>query len=156
MAFRFERSPDTDTIIDILRGCNDQIEYVVLAHRANLPLERTKSLLPTARRALRKEGILFGTITGHGIHRLTDADKVKKPEAFKRRVFRGAGREIKDLTTISDFGKLSKTDQHAVTLNRTILTAMKQSAGVKPDKATSTGIAPSPLPNTAVLVGQRK
>jgi len=107
--------------------------------------------LRSARHALRSEGILFGTIIGEGLRRLTDQDKVKKPEAFKKRVMRGAGRELKDLTTIANFGALGKADQHSVTLNRTILGAIRQSASVKPDK-----IAPAasdkPMANVARLV----
>jgi hypothetical protein len=155
MPFTFERSPDTDAVIDVLRGCNDQIAYPDIATRAGLTLERAKGVLASARRVLRKDGILFGTIMGHGVHRLTDLDKVKKPETFKRRVARGAGREIKDLSTIADFGKLSKTDQHCVTLNRTLLHAIKQSASVQPEKVKPATTA-APLPNTGALIQQRR
>lgn len=155
MPFIFERSPDTDAVIDTLIGCNDEITYQDIAARAGLSVERAKAVLPSARRVLRKSGILFGTIMGRGVHRLTDLDKVKKPEAFKKRVARGAGREIKDLSTISDFGKLGKTEQHAVTLNRTLLHAIRQSAAVKPKEVT-TPITGAPLPNSASIIGQRK
>lgn len=150
MAFIFERSPDTDAVINVLRGCNDEISYVDAARRAGLGTDRLKAVLRSARNVLRSEGILFGTVVGEGLKRLTDADKVKKPEAFKKRVMRGAGRELKDLATIADFTSLSKTDQHSVTLNRTVLNAMRQSASVKPDKIAPTA-SPKPMPNTAML-----
>jgi hypothetical protein len=155
MALVFERSPDTDAAISVLRGINDEISYADAAKRAGLGTPRFKCVLASARRALRSEGILFGVIRGEGLRRLTDQDKVKKPEAFKKRVMRGAGRELKDLSTIADFGALGKTDQHSVTLNRTILNAMRQSASVKPDKITPTA-SPQPMANVAVLASMKK
>lgn len=154
MALNFERSPDTDAVVNVLRGCNSEISYTEAAKRAGLGLPRLKAVLPSARRSLASEGILFGVITGEGLKRLTDQDKVRKPEAFKRRVMRGAGRELKHLTTIADFGALSKTDQHSVTLNRTILNAMRQSAAVKPDKIAPT--TPLPLPNVTAIAAMKK
>lgn len=155
MAISFERSPDTEAAIQVLRGCNSEISYGEAARRANLSVQRFKAVLRSARNALRSEGILFGTVIGEGLRRLSDTEKVKKPEAFKKRVFRGAGRELRDLGTISDFGKLSKTDQHSVTLNRTILNALRQSSNVKPDKL-SPSASPQPMPNVAVLAQMKK
>lgn len=155
MAINFERSPDTDAVISVLRGCNSEISYSDLARRAGLAVARMKAVLRTARNALRTDGIIFGTVIGEGLRRLTDIDKVKKPEAFKKRVMRGAGRELKDLTTISDFGGLSKTDQHSVTTNRFILSTIRQSAAVKPDKIVATA-SPQPMANVAVLTQMKK
>lgn len=156
MPISFERSADTDAVIVALRGCNNEIGYAELAKQAGLTLARTKQVLSSARRAIRSEsGVLFGTITGVGLRRLSDADKVKKPEAFKKRVFRGAGREIRDLSTISDFGNLSKPDQHSVTTNRTVLNVLRQQSLVKaePKKAET---APQPMVDTAKLIQMKK
>jgi len=156
MPLTFERSADTDAVIVALRGCNKEISYADLARQAGLALDRTKQVLASARRALRSEsGILFGVIRGEGLRRLTDADKVKKPEAFKKRVFRGAGREIKDLATISDFGKLEKSDQHSVTTNRTILNVLRQQALVKPEPQ-KMNMTPQPMANVAKLIPAKK
>lgn len=155
MALTFERSPDTDAVINVLRGINDEISYGDMARRAGLGTDRAKAVLRSARQALRADGILFGTIIGEGLRRLSDLDKVKKPEAFKKRVMRGAGRELKDLSTIADFPALSKTDQHSVTLNRTILGALRQSAAVKPEKITPSA-SPQPMPNVSVLAQMKK
>lgn len=155
MALTFERSPDTDAVIIALRGCNDEISYKDLARQAGLTLMRTKSVLPSARRSIRAEtGVLFGVVRGEGLRRLTDADKVKKPEAFKKRVVRGAGRELKDLGTINIEG-LQKTDQHSVSINRTVLNAMRQQAMVKPEPPKEK-MAPQPMANVAKLVASRK
>jgi hypothetical protein len=152
MAMIFERSPDTDAMIKVLRGCNDQISYQDMARQAGLSLHRAKSVLPSARRALRSDGgVLFGVIRGEGLKRLTDLEKVKKPEAFKKKVFRGAGREIKDLSTIN-FECLSKTDQHSVTTNRTVLNVLRQQAKVKPEPATATAFTTNPAPNVDLLI----
>lgn len=156
MPLTFERSADTDAVIIALRGCNNEISYIDLARQAGLTVDRTKQVLSSARRALRSEsGVLFGTIVGEGLRRLTDADKVKKPEAFKKRVFRGAGREIKDLATISDFGNLEKSDQHSVTTNRTVLNVLRQQAMVKPEPP-KVGTAPQPMANVAQLIQAKK
>ena len=155
MALAFERSPDTDATIDVLRACNDEIGYRDLAKRAGLSLPRMKSVLASARRVLAKDGILFGAIRGEGLKRLTDHDKVRKPEQFKKRVFKGAGRELKHLATISDFGALQKTEQHSVTLNRTILGAIRQSASVKPDKVVEKTVS-APLPDVTKLIAGRE
>ena len=156
MALTFERSADTDAVMIALRGCNNEISYTDLARQAGMAVGRAKQVLSSARRALRSEsGILFGTIRGEGLRRLTDTDKVKKPEAFKKRVFRGAGREIKDLATISNFEHLTKSNQHAVTTNRTVLNVLRQQAMVKPEPAKQT-IAPQPMANVSKLLQSKK
>lgn len=155
MALNFDRSPDTDAVINTLRGVNSEISYTEAARRSGLGVIRLKAVLRSARNALRSEGILFGTVVGEGLKRLTDQDKVRKPEAFKKRVMRGAGREIKDLNTISDFGALSKADQHITTLNRTVLHSIRQSAAVKLDKIQPQTTS-APLPNVTKLTGMRK
>lgn len=156
MPITFERSADTEAVIVALRGCNGEIGYAELAKQAGLSVKRMKQVLSSARRALRSEsGLLFGTIIGEGLRRLSDADKVKKPEAFKKRVFRGAGREIKDLSTISDFGNLSKSDQHSVSTNRTILNVLRQQSLVKPEPKKQEA-AHQPMADISKLIQMRK
>ncbi len=156
MPLSLERSPDTDSVIVALRGCNNEISYQDLAKQAGLSVIRAKQVLASARRAIRSEsGVLFGCIIGFGLRRLTDQDKVKKPESFKKRVFRGAGREIKDLNTISDFGQLAKVDQHSVTTNRTVLNVLRQQALVKPEPRKEP-ITPQPMANIAQLIKGKK
>ncbi len=153
MPMIFERSPDTDAVIKSLRGCNNEISYRDLARQAGLSLQRAKAVLPSARRALRSDsGVLFGVVRGEGLRRLTDEEKVKKPEAFKKRIFRGAGRELRDLGTIADFGRLSKNDQHKVTTNRTILSIIRQQANVKIEEPAPTKFTTNPTPNVSALL----
>lgn len=152
MALIFERSPDTNAVAVVLRGCNDEITYQQLAKQSGLDLLRMKSVLHSARKIVRNEhGILFGTIIGEGLRRLTDVDKVKKPESFKKRVFRAAGRELKDQETIADFEALSKADQHRVSTNRIVLSALRQQAAVRPEPPPQKPRSPTPTPNVAAL-----
>lgn len=155
MALTFERSPDTDAVIAALRGCNNEISYRDLARQSGLSFGRTKQVLASARRALRADKILFGTVRGEGLRRLTDSDIVKKPEAFKKRVFRGAGRELKDQSMIANFGGLEKVEQHTSTINRTVLNAMRAQANVKAE-APKVKTAPQPMANVAQLIQAKK
>src|SRR5262245_54309878 len=147
MAMTFERSPDTDATVDVLQAVNGEIAYADLARRAGLSLKRLMQVLPSARRIHRNTGILFGVIRGVGLKRMSDSDKVRKPEAFKQRVFRGAGRELKDLGHIN-YEPLSQTEQHSVTINKTVLNAMRQQAAVKPE-APKVKTAAQPMPDVS-------
>lgn len=157
MPMTFERTSETDAVVMVLRGCNNEISYFDLAKQAGLSVYRAKQVLASARRILRAEsGVLFGVIRGQGLRRLVDTDKVKKPEAFKKRVFRGSGRELKDLATISNFAGLSKADQHSVATNRTILNVLRQQAIVKPEPPSTARYAPQPTANISKLIASKK
>lgn len=152
MRLMLDRSPDTEAVVAVLRGCNNEISYEDMARQVRLPVARVKAVLASARRIIRTEnGVLFGCLRGYGLRLLSDADKVKKPESFKKRVVRGAGREIQDLNTIANFGGLIKSDQHAVTTNRTVLNVIRQQAMVKPEPPKPT-IARQPMPDVNKLI----
>lgn len=124
----FERSADTDKIIEVLRGVNDEITYSELASRTRLSRTRCKQLLRTARKALMKDKIVFGVEIGVGLARLADGDKVHLAARRKRHIGREAHRGIKEIETIEQFDKLSGADQIMATTNRTIFSLMKQQA----------------------------
>jgi hypothetical protein len=149
MPITIERHVDTVAVLDILRGTNGEITYRDLARRAGLTDKRTKTVLGSARRMLANEGVLFGCIWGEGLKRLTDQDKVRKPEAFKRRVAKGAARELKHLGTIQHHDKLSKDEQARVTVNRTILGVLQTQARVKAEEIK---VAPTPVPQPPPLI----
>ena len=152
MPLTLERSADTDAVIVALRGVNDEISYVNLARQSGLTLQRAKQVLPSARRALVSEsGILFGVIQGEGLRLLNDEDKARKPDAFKKKVFKGAGRELKHLATISDFNALAKTTQHKVTIDRTTLNVLRQQAAVRAELP-KTRMTPQPMANVSQLI----
>lgn len=154
MPMTWERSVDTESVVVALRGVNDEISWRSVASQTGLTLARVKAVMPSARRALRSEGVLFGVVRGEGLRRLTDSDIVKKPEAFKKKVFRGAGRELKDQSLISNFGALPKVEQHTSTINRTVLNVLRQQAGVKVQPPAEK-MTPVPLPNVTQLVKGR-
>jgi hypothetical protein len=128
----FERSPDTEAVIIALRGVNEEATYEGLAKQANLRLPRLKEVLPSARQILRREKILFGTITGVGVKRLADTDKVRKSEHNKKRMANAAKRGIKELDTIEHFELLIPIDQLTVTTNRTIFHLTRQQLKAMP------------------------
>lgn len=150
----FERSIDTQTVIDTLRGVNDEISYGHLAQRCKLSTARVKQVLASARRSLRRENILFGVIFGQGLRRLGDLDKARKTENIKRKISRAAKREIKDLATIEHFEALPNIEQTMVSTNRVVLHVIAQQAMVKPELKQS---APSAqVPNVARLLSATK
>lgn len=151
----FERSPDTDRVITALRGVNQEVTYGDLAKLASLSTPRTKAVLTSARRALRKEKILFGTIVGYGLKRLNDEDKVGKSEANKKRMMRAAGRAIKEIETIQAFDRLSPSNQVVVTTNRTIFAMTRQHLTASP-KAAPPQPTEAPSTNTENLIAMRK
>jgi hypothetical protein len=128
----FERSPDTEAVIIALRGVNEEATYQGLAKQANMSLLRLKSVLRSARQILRREKILFGTITGVGVKRLADTDKVRKSEDNKKRMANAAKRGIKELDTIEHFELLIPIDQLTVTTNRTIFHLTRQQLKAMP------------------------
>jgi len=117
---RFKRSQLTESVIDLLKGVNDDVSYSELAKRAKVTVPDLKKVLPSARRILLDENILFEPITGYGLQRLTDEGKVGKSEKNKRRLRSGSKRSLKELSTITEYDKLSPADQIKTTINRTL------------------------------------
>jgi hypothetical protein len=128
MPLIFERSIDTENAINALRKVNGEVSYDELAARSHLSVKRLKQVLPSARRVLRKENILFGTIFGHGLKRLGDLEKAHASEAAKKRIGNTAKRALKDLDTIENFGALPNVEQLSVTTNRTIFHLVREHA----------------------------
>lgn len=153
----FERSPDTQAVIMVLRGVNQEISYANLSSAANMSLDRTKSVLPSARRILRNESkILFGTVTGWGLKRLSDFDKVRKSESNKKRVRNAAGRALKELETLEKFELMPPSDQVTVTTNRTIFAMIRQHTGATPKPATDARKPPeAPHVDNLVQIGKQ-
>ena len=105
-------------------------------------------ILGSARRILEKEGILFGTIRGEGLRRLTDSDIVKLPTSFHKRTARGAKRELKRQDCYTNFEELPQTERHTATLARITLNAVLASATTKTE-APKPKAAPQPMASVA-------
>src|SRR2546422_2865345 len=118
MAISWERSADTETVLQALRGVNDEISWIALIRQTGLTKKRLMSVLASARRILKGEKILFENIHGEGLKRCTDADKAHKPAKRLLRVTRAMKRELSDLATIENFGAMAQTDQHLATTYR--------------------------------------
>lgn len=116
----FKRSNLTDVVIDALRGVNDEISYVDLARRCKSQVVDVRKVLPSARKILMQDKILFEPIIGYGLKRLDDSGKITRSEKNKKRIKAGARRSVKELETVNDYSTLSPEDQIKMTLNRTL------------------------------------
>jgi len=156
MPMTWERHPDTDAGVRVLRGVNDQISYLDYAKRAKLSLERAKEVLPNVRRILSHEKILFGVVRGIGLVRLGDSEKVKLPVRRMKQIHGQSKRIIRELDTIENFELLGQDERQQATTYRTIANAIRQQALVKykaPQvSASATG---APVPNVAALLKKK-
>jgi hypothetical protein len=89
-------------------GVGDVIEYEELTSVIGKDVRNgARRFLDTARnRALNSDHMVFGTIIGVGIKRLSDVDIVSTGEYTRRRIRRMSGRAIKTLTAVRDFNSL--------------------------------------------------
>lgn len=116
----FKRSQLTETVIGVLRGVNDEISYSELAKRAKVSVPDVKKVISSAKKVLMDEKILFESIVGYGLERLTDSGKILRSEKNKKRLKSGSKRSIKELNTIHNYNELSHDDQIKATINRTL------------------------------------
>lgn len=151
-----ERHPDTEAVMTVLRGVNDEIAYEEIARQSLLSVSRVKSVLRSARLSLRRENqILFGTVKGWGLKLLSDAEKVRTSDGRKKRIANSATQGIKDLESIQQFDRLMKADQHSVVTDRTVFNVIRQQSKVRavdPPRRTSS----APLPDSGSLVRSRR
>lgn len=151
----FERHPDTQAVVDCLRGVNGEISYSEIAKTVKLTTGRLKSVLPSARRVLSKEKIMFGTIIGVGLRRLSDQDKVKKSETNKKRIGRSASRAFHELETVEHMELLPPREQVMATTNRTLFWVTRQQCNAKPPKEAEK-VTPAALPDVQKIISLKK
>ena len=144
----FERSPDTDAVVIALRGANLEISYKSIAQQTGLAIRRVMGILGSARRILEKEKILFGTIRGEGLRRLTDRDLPKLPARHLKRTARSTKRELKRQDCYTNFEALPQTERHTATIGMIALNAILGMATTKTD-APKPKAAPQPMANVA-------
>ncbi len=154
MPMSFERSEDTSALVEALRKVNGAIEYSGLVQLTGLPLRRVKSVLPSARRVLLREKILFGTIRGYGLQRLSDVEKARTTEAVKSKIRRAAGKGLKALDTIEHFEAMPNIDQLVVTTNKTVLQLI-QSQTMTPVPKSEPARAPQAVANVSELIPKK-
>lgn len=130
----FERAQLTVTLCDLLRSANGTVSYDRITEAAGKPLEEIRPTLINVRRYLeRDEGIVFETVRGEGLRRLTDAEKVASAAKFSRSIHRTAGRGVQRINAVSDFAALTNEEQLSATIRRTMFEAVKRETNI--DKA---------------------
>jgi hypothetical protein len=127
----WDRAALTNALCDMLRGANGDVSYAAIEEAVGRPLGEIRPTLHAARRYLeRDEGIVFETIRGAGLRRLTDAEKVASAARFTRRIRRTAGAGMQRLNTVSDPSRLSNADQLAHTLRMTVFAAIQRESAM--------------------------
>lgn len=128
------RSKLTNDLITTLRQTNGPISYTALEGAVGLPLDSFRLNLATARRRLEAdEGIVFETIRGEGLRRMSDSDIVKSATKFRHKIRRTAIGGTNRLSAVSDPGALSNAEQLTATLHRTVFEAVQRQAAFAKD-----------------------
>lgn len=123
----FERAKLTVDLCNLLRQTNGTISYDAITKSVGADLEDIRPTLTNVRRYLeRDEGIVFETVRGEGLRRLTDAEKVQSASRFTQRIHRTAGLGVQRIGAVSDFTALSNEDQMLATLRKTVFETVKR------------------------------
>jgi hypothetical protein len=112
----FQPSIDTQMIEERLRKApvGDLVTYAELTQLVGRDVrEAVYHCLQSARKRLEKDGMLFGTIEGEGLRRLSDSEIVKVPAAATLRQRRMSQRVLRQLACVQDFPALSAQDRVA-------------------------------------------
>lgn len=124
----FKRAPLTLQICDILRNTNGEVSWEALANQTSKQVWEITSTVQNARRYLeRDEGIVFETIPGVGLRRLSDQEKIESSATFSRKIRRTAIRGVTRLNAVRDMSQLSNQDQLAMTLRMAVFQAVQRS-----------------------------
>lgn len=126
----FDKSQKTEAVMAALRSANRDVSWEQLSGAAGCSLAELRQTIVNARRYLeRDEGIVFETVRGVGLRRLSDAEKVESAKDFTRKIHRTAVRGENRIGAVHDMGKLSNEQQLAATLQQTVFRAIKREAG---------------------------
>lgn len=152
MPMIFERSADTSRLVAILRTINGEAAWDWL--RQQVP--RAKSLFPSARSILEKEGIFFDVIRGQGVKRMSAADAVTSTSTNCTRVAKAASRGRKKCEHIP-FDQISQTDQVLVSARRFLFSEIEQRAKAEATaKPISEKVTPPAMPTLAAITGGKQ
>lgn len=153
----FEKSATTQLLYTLLKGVNGEIAYERLVEATGKPLHEIRSALASARRSLERDRIVFATVRGVGLRRLSDGEKARSTEAIKKSIRRASGRGIRRLNAIENPAMMSNADQLTATINRTIFEAIRSHTA---PAAAATPAEKSPVPDVhsllAHITGQRQ
>ena len=153
MPMTFERSKDTEAVVTILHGVNDEISYSSLARQADLSVKRVKAVLASARRILLSGNVMFGVLRGQGLRRLDALGKKACAPARKKKLARGAARALKESYSITpvEFETLANIMQLEVTTDRLIFNIIRSQAMTK-TIVPKEPFAPPVVPDIASIV----
>lgn len=110
----FQRSADARFLIQKLKASEvgETITYADLAEAIGKSQDALHGPLHTARRALlRDENMVFGTVRGKGVKRLSDLDIVAASASTTRHLKRTARRGVQTLSAVSDFSAMPREEQ---------------------------------------------
>lgn len=145
----FERASTTKALIHLLKGVNGEIEYGVIEAAVGLQLARLRGPLNSARRALERDHkVVFATIRGFGLRRLSDGEKVKSTEAIKQRIRKASRRGLRRLDAVDNPALMLPSEQASATINRVLFEAIQAQTTAVNDRVKA---APSPTPDLTVL-----
>lgn len=116
----FVMSKETQAIVEVLRGVNQEISYPHLSAAVGIAVTGNTPALASARRHLESaEGIVFDVVRGQGLVRLDDVGKVASTARHARSISRAARRGKKRIGSIENFAALPNDAQLQATLRAT-------------------------------------
>lgn len=142
------KSADTLIIEQRLRACSvgDIVTYTELSKLLGRDVrEHCRGNLTTALKSLAADRLIFGTITGEGMQRLDDSQKLATVDSMLQRSRRAAKRVLTRLS-VTDFAALDADGQKKHLVLSAAAGAVELLASQKAQKTISTQVSNSVLP----------
>lgn len=119
-----QRNELTERLCALLRGANGDVSWSTVERAAGMPLDRCRGILARARLYLeRDEGIVFETLRGKGLRRMSDSAKAASAVTFQRALRRTAGRGTQRIDA-ADLRNLSRAERTEALLRRRLFEAV--------------------------------
>lgn len=140
-------SQRAQVLADFLLTINGDVSYSTLEAKAEISLARMRPALATARAVLEREyQVVFETVRGVGLRRMTDGGKVASTDQHRAKLRTTAKRGLKRLDAVENFEGLTNEDQMRATINRTIFAnTVRAAVGKRPAPGPITRSAPPDL-----------
>lgn len=130
-----EAAYETRQIVELLMSAEpgQSITFAQIREACGMnSINACRGYLSTARKTVRREGLLFEAIRGQGLRRMTDEEiATRTPEWRRKRIRRQSREMVKDLAAVNDFAGLSDEARLSVYVAQTEAAII--------DKATSRG-----------------
>lgn len=146
----YERSARIAAICQLLRGANGTVAWDTIASAAGAPLGEIRSAITSARKALeRDDGIVFETVWGTGLRRLSDTDIVRSSHRYVQSINRKAEAGSQRLGAVQDYARLSPADQITSGINSAIFAAVRDQT--RPAAPPEPKVAPHAAPDIRAI-----